>query len=128
HNVCIYAINTPSGNNPTLACRTVTVRNQDPTGFVDTLTGTPTGINLSGWVLDPDSTDPVTLHIYVDGTPTILSAAAPRPDIDAIFGKGPNHGFSTTIAASTGTHNVCIYAINTPSGNNPTLACRTVTV
>jgi hypothetical protein len=128
HTVCVYAINTPAGDNPTLGCRTVTVANAAPFGYVDSVTTTASSIAVAGWALDPDTTSPIAVHVYVDVTGTAVTADLSRPDVAAAFGDGDLHGYATTIAAGPGDHNVCVYAINTPAGDNPSLGCRIVTV
>ena len=61
--VCAYAINVPSGPATTLGCRTVTVINQAPIGNLDTLSATPSSVTVTGWALDPDTTDPIDVHV-----------------------------------------------------------------
>ena len=123
---CAYAINVGFGGvNPLLGCRTVTVGTQ-PFGILESITKVAGGIRVAGWVIDPDSTDPVPLHVYVDGTfRGVITANGSRPDVGAIFpGYGDLHGVDATVAA-TGSQ-VCVYAINLGGGVNPLLACRTV--
>jgi hypothetical protein len=129
HNVCIYAINTPAGPNLNLGCRTVTVKaNQLPTGFFDAVASSGGTITATGWTFDPDTSEPIQIHMYVDGASAAFTANTSRPDIGTAFGRGPNHGFTASMTAAAGPHNVCIYAINTPMGPNLNLGCRTVTV
>ena len=128
HNVCLYAINTPAGDNVALGCRTVVVANSPPTGFLDSVSGGPGAVTVQGWALDRDTTNPIAVHMYVDGNSQAFVADQSRPDIAAIFGKGDKHGFTTTMSASPGSHNACLYAINTPAGDNVALGCRTVVV
>ncbi|WP_456826065.1 hypothetical protein [Cellulomonas sp. P5_E12] len=128
HSVCVYAIDSGGGPNTVLRCANVTVTNAPPIGAVDTLSSTTGGIAVGGWTLDPDTSDPIQVHVYVDGVGTPWLADGSRPDVAAAFGKGDRHGFSGTVAATAGTHNVCFYAINVPGGPNTVLACRSVTV
>jgi len=128
HEVCLYLINTPGGPNPRLACRTVDVVNALPTGAIDTARGTATGIRVAGWALDRDTTGPIDVHVYVDGRATrAVTANRNRPDVDRAFGLGAAHGFDVEVPATRGTHQVCLYLINTPSGHNPQLGCRSTT-
>ncbi|MFB9956393.1 N-acetylmuramoyl-L-alanine amidase [Cellulomonas denverensis] len=128
HEVCLFLINTPSGPNTKL-CRTVTVRNAAPFGRLDTMSSTAQGVTFSGWALDPDTTDPIRLHVYVDGTSVqALTADRTRTDVGRAYGQGDDHGFSGSVPLSTGRHQVCLYLINTPTGSNPLLTCRDVTV
>ena len=132
HNVCAYAINVGAGGiNPRLACKTVTVRDSSPFGNLDTAAGVPGGVSVAGWAIDPDTTQPIQVHVYVDGAGVALTADGSRPDVGAAFpASGPNHGFgSALIGAQPGRHQVCAYAINVGPGHaNPLLGCRAVTV
>jgi hypothetical protein len=128
HQVCLWLINAPSGPNPQLTCRTVTVTNATPIGSVDSATGTVGGVRVAGWALDPDTTDSIPVHVYLDGKAVrAVTANGNRPDVDRAYGKGAAHGYDVTVPAAVGSHQVCVYAINTPAGTNPQLACRTVT-
>lgn len=128
HRVCLYLINTPSGSNPVLACRDVTVRNAAPIGSIDVAEGTSGGIRLRGWALDPDTTASIGVHVYVDGRAALaLTANGSRPDVARVHGRGEAHGFDTVVPASAGQRQVCLYLINQPAGANPLLGCRTVT-
>ncbi len=129
HQVCTYLINLPAGGNPLLACTVVNVVNNLPFGVLDVAAGTASTIDVGGWALDPDTNDPVDVHVYVDSQfATAVTANGSRPDVDAAYRRGPAHGFSATVAATTGRHRVCLYAINRPAGGNPLLACADVSV
>jgi hypothetical protein len=128
HQVCVYAIKPPPGINVSLGCRTVTVANAAPFGVIDSVTAAPGSVTASGWAIDPDTTAPIPVHMYVDGAAAAFTADVSRPDVAAAFGKGDRHGYRTTMPATRGTHTVCMYAINTDPGPNTALGCRTVTV
>ncbi|OLT55466.1 hypothetical protein BJF88_06305 [Cellulosimicrobium sp. CUA-896] len=129
HEVCLYAINQPSGSNPRLACKAVTVTNQRPIGHVDSITPAPGQLTVRGWALDRDTTASIPVHVYVDGKLAgSASAATSRSDIERIYGLGAAHGYTVTVPASDGSHRVCVYAINTPAGSNPSIGCGDVTV
>lgn len=128
HEVCVYLINTPSGPNPLLGCRTVVVANASPIGALDAARGTATGIRVQGWALDPDTTAPIAVHVYVDGRAArSLTADRDRPDVGRAYGLGSAHGYDVEVPATAGAHEVCLYLINQPAGVNPLLACRAVT-
>jgi hypothetical protein len=129
HSVCVYAIDATGGNNPQLGCRTVTVENRVPTGSVDTAAAVPGGVFLGGWALDPDTANPIGVHVYVDGQwGGATTAKDLRSDIGRVFGLGDAHGFNLTVPTSVGSHSVCVYAIDSMGGVNPQLSCRTVAV
>lgn len=127
HSVCLYVINTPSGPNLSLGCRTVTVTERAPIGFLDSVTTTSTTITATGWAIDPDTDAPIAVHTYVDGNAVASTAGAPRPDLVG-FGRGTDHGYSTTVPATPGSHRVCVWAINANPGGNTLLGCRDVVV
>jgi hypothetical protein len=129
HQVCVYAINTPAGTNPTIGCRNVVVSNATPIGSLESVASGINSFTVSGWALDPDTTSSIRVHVYVDGHAALsLAATGSRSDVGRVFAKGDNHGFSATLGAVPGTHKVCAYAINTPAGTNPVFGCRNVTV
>jgi len=129
HNTCVYGIDGNGGTNVLLGCRTVTIGNQTPLGSIDAVQDAGAGsILIAGWALDPDMTTPINVHVYVDGLAVLaLTATNPRPDVDAAFARGPNHGFATTFASTAGSHSVCLYAIDGNGGTNVLLGCRAVT-
>ncbi len=99
---------------------------QNPIGGV-TLAGYAGGMaRVTGWALDPDTTDPLRVHAYSNGTFVIAGDAnTDRPEIGAKYPSlGSAHGFDLTVKVSAGTNNVCIYAINVgPGTTNPSLGC-----
>jgi hypothetical protein len=130
HQACVYAIDSAGRGNPLIGCKFVTVINHPPIGALDAVTSaSPGAIAVRGWALDPDTTSPIRVHVYVDGHATkALAASGPRPDVGRIFGKGANHGFTGTLNAAAGPHQVCVFAINAPAGPNPSLGCKNVVV
>ncbi len=125
HTVCVYAIDSAGGPNPSLGCRRVVVTNALPIGSVDAASVSGTRLTVSGWALDPDTRDPIAVHVYVDGKAvTALTASGSRPDVDRVYGKGAAHGYSGTATVSAGRHQVCVYAIDSAGGVNPLLGCR----
>ena len=98
HGVCLYGIDVSGpGGNTTLGCRIVTVGGS-PFGSLDTVRTAPGQVRVTGWVIDRDSASPGTVHVYVDGSPTAISAAGVRNDIGGAFPLyGSGHGFDSTI-------------------------------
>jgi hypothetical protein len=127
HVVCVTAVNLGQGRSSVLGCLWVTVQNANPIGWLDRVDTTPTSITVTGWALDPDTTSPINVHTYLDGHITGFTANTSRPDVGLIYGKGDNHGFNTTLPTTQGTHQLCLYLINIPTGINPLLTCRTIT-
>ncbi len=133
HDVCVYAINVgPGTSNPSVGCRSVTVASGNPFGSLDSVTVAGDQVVANGWSIDPDTGEPISVHIYVDGTWAAASTAnAVRADVAKVYpAYGPNHGYSIALAKlAPGAHKVCAYAINVGAGTtNPQLACRNITV
>jgi hypothetical protein len=129
--VCVRATDPSSGTAVTLGCETVTVANSLPFGSLDVAQGGTGTVRVRGWAIDPDTTNPIAVHVRVDGALVAgFHANTSRPDVDRVHGMGEQHGFDRTIAVDVdpGPHQVCVYAINWPAGPNPRIACREVTV
>lgn len=132
--VCLYMINVGPGQNTFLGCRSVFVTGvaelgRAPFGAVDSATASPGEVSVRGWAIDPDTAEPIDVHVYVDGRARSVRATDSRPDVGAAHPLyGANRGFSTTMPATPGNQQVCVYAINSAPGNNPLLGCKTVNV
>lgn len=129
-NVCVYAINVGAGVNVLAgSCRTIAPTSGSPSGNVDAVTSGPGQITVSGWALDPDTTNSIPVHVYVDSTATAVVSGDSRPDVAMIYpGYGAAHGYTTTVAVSPGPHRVCSYGINAGPGSNSLIACSSVIV
>lgn len=129
HNVCLYAINKAFGGNSFLGCRVGLVA-WNPYGSVDAATSAPGGFRLAGWSIDPETTEPIGVHVYLDGRlVAATNAGVERLDVAAAKANaGPAHGFDTAVPAGPGFHTVCAYAINVSKGENGMIGCRWVVV
>jgi len=130
HEICVYGINVGlGGENPRLGCKRVSPRGE-PFGSVDDLSRSGGGIRAAGWVIDPDTTEPTDVHVYVDGVGHVLHGDRSRPDVaNAYPGAGHRHGFDAIVPASPGRHSVCVWGINVARGmNHRLITCRTITV
>jgi hypothetical protein len=127
-NVCVYAIDSfGQGSNPGIGCKTVTVTNATPRGFLDSVVMSASHATVTGWALDPDSSASLDVHAYLDGTFVgVTRADGSRPDVGAAFGLGDRHGYTIGVDVPQGAHRLCLYAINVPTGVNPAIACTTV--
>jgi hypothetical protein len=137
HRVCAYAIDT-NGDRPgdgvlnrLLACRSVTVSTR-AIGNVDVAETAPGGIRVAGWALDPETAEPLAIHVYIDGALAgVTRADVDRPDIAALAPAwGPARGYDVVVPAIPGRREVCVYAIDAGSGGaaNPSLGCRSLAV
>ena len=115
-----------------LACTNAVGGTGAPVGRIGSSTaGVVGGISVSGWALDYDTAASIPVHVYVDGRYAAqVVANVARPDIAAAYpAYGPAHGVETTVPATAGKKQVCLYGINTgPSASNSLLGCRSVTV
>jgi hypothetical protein len=99
----------------------------NPTGNVELVGPAPGGVRVAGWALDPDSSSPINVDVYVDGVGTRLNANLNRPDIQSAYNNGLAHGFDATLPVATaGPHQVCLYGINVGPGANVLFGCATV--
>jgi hypothetical protein len=134
HNVCIYAINVPAGSHTSLGCRTVAVGKIDlaqPRGSLDVVGMEGLDVSVQGWTFDADTTAPIPVHVYVDGTMAgQIWADRSRPDIAQAFpGSGAAHGYAVNLRLPPGAHTVCTYGINDNlTGPHTLLGCRGVDV
>lgn len=84
-------------------------------------------VAVSGWAMDPDTREPIPVHVYVDGAGYSITADLSRPDVGAAFpGFGDRHGFAAVLPVPLGARQVCAYGINTASGVNTLLGCRSL--
>lgn len=139
YTVCGYAIDPKGGPAAPIGCLRVTVPQDHPAaGHFDSLTALGGGrVQVTGWAADIDTpATPTSVAIYLGGGSSTAYKSVPttanltRNDVWKAFpALGPNHGFSVTTLARTGTQSVCVYAKDTYAFGAPTLlGCRTVTV
>lgn len=129
HRVCATASNVGAGAHKDLGCRSVTIPDSSPFGNIEQASAITGGISLKGWAIDPDTTSSIYLWVTLDGAGRHWLANRDRQDIANAFpGFGPNHGFQGSLAASPGTHRVCVTAVNVGPGSHKSLGCWTVTV
>ena len=108
-------------------------RSENPFGSLDGVTPGTSSLELGGWAIDPDTNNPISVHLYVDGTfREAVTANRSRPDLAPhVPGYGDQHGFTRTVdGLAPGSHEVCAFAINVgPFGNtHPPIGCATATV
>ncbi|MBI9114777.1 hypothetical protein [Sanguibacter suaedae] len=129
HRACVYGIDATGGANSLLGCKGITTKNAPPRGLIDTASGAGGNVTISGWAFDPDAAGPVRVHMYVDGAPRMaVTADTHRPDVGRALKIGDHHGFSASVSATTGTHRVCAYAIDTSGGPSASIGCKNVVV
>jgi hypothetical protein len=101
----------------------------EPFGSLDSVTGVVGGVHVYGWAMDPDTQNPVTMHVYADGRYVgQFVANRSRPDVDDAYHRGAGYGYSNTVGVPAGSHRVCVYAINVGKGaSNPEIGCAQAT-
>lgn len=129
NNVCVYAINYGGGANVLLGCVSSEALSGSPLGVFDPVLGVDGGVAVSGWAIDPDTTAPTSVHVYVDGVGTALTAGRSRSDMPATYAAyGTSHGFAATLPAAPGPRTICAYAINVGPGGTTDLGCQSIVV
>ncbi|MGH9246743.1 MAG: M15 family metallopeptidase, partial [Acidimicrobiales bacterium] len=108
---------------------TVVVSNL-PFGHIDLVRRAPGGVEVAGWVIDPDTAASTHVHAYVDrAAVSAIAATGPRPDVARVHpGYGAAHGFRAVVPAATGrVSTFCLYGINVgPGSGNPVLGCGAI--
>ena len=103
----------------------------DPFGSLARVRGGRNEVTVAGWAIDPDTIDPVDIHVYVDGVGTNAGAAdVARPDVGLVYpGWGHRHGFDVRVPAPPGRRQVCTFAIDRVApGRHRLLGCVEVDV
>jgi hypothetical protein len=84
-------------------------------------------VRVAGWTLDPDTNEPIAVHVYVGAAGVAVTADRSRADIQAILNRGDRHGFDVSLPIPAAPTQVCVYGINNNGlGPNSLLGCRTV--
>lgn len=136
HVVCTRATNLLAGADTQLGCANVRI-GPPPLTAAQVAAHSPSGsvqaafaegesnIRIMGWASDPDNlTTPVTVVGYLDGTrarSVPANLTTPASAVNKSIGR--NAGFSFTVPARTGSHIVCVWAVNLGIGANRFLGC-----
>jgi dienelactone hydrolase len=103
----------------------------NPFGYYDAATAAGNqAVHVTGWAIDPDSDDPLPVHVWIDGRyVTTLTADASRPDVSGAYPSfSADHGLDSYVRVGPGTHSVCLIPQNVGFGSdNGDLGCRNVT-
>jgi spore germination protein YaaH len=98
-----------------------------PIGHVDAVTVRPGAVEVRGWALARNTSDPIRIQVNINAAAHAVMASLPRGDVGRAYpANGPNHGFDGTFGTTPGVHAVCAYAIG--NGLVTPLWCGTVTV
>ena len=122
HKVCVTVHNVGYGVNTVFPCRTA-VLNFTPTAVLTSLTPTSTGLHIRGWAADPDTSQPISVEVTVDGRLARTQVA----DGDGLGHDG--HVFSADMLVKSGAHKVCVTGLNTLYGTHDSQpSCGTITL
>ncbi|HET6876370.1 MAG TPA: fibronectin type III domain-containing protein [Jatrophihabitans sp.] len=123
HHVCLVARNVSYGTDLALSCQDVTVR-YTPTATLTELAPSDTGVVVSGWASDPETTNPIKVQITVDGRQVTTVTANGNDDADH-----PGHSFNVALPLKSGAHNVCAIGVNVGYGTkNSPPSCSKITL
>lgn len=107
-----------------------------PVGRLDAVVATPAGLQVTGWAIDPTTSEPVAVEVVVDGADEpygrIDPADVERPDLLDVYELGSAHGFDQVLPGpplTVGEHEVCLWIEPVdPSGDLAQATCTTVQV
>ena len=100
-------------------------------GRFENTTGTPGGLRLWGWTIDPQrKASSATVAVSIDNRLiAYLPTNALRADVNQTKGVTGNHGFSAAIPFPVGRHTVCVTARSAGTSTTAVaLGCKAVTV
>jgi hypothetical protein len=85
-------------------------------------------LRVRGWAIDPDTDNPIQVHVYDNGRglANLGAANVNRPDVGQRYGRGNNHGFDALLNVGPGNHRITAYGIGVGAGGNVNLGTRTV--
>lgn len=143
--VCVYGIDRTGDRNVLLGCRPLASTGVDPEapaptppppssggspfGWLEAATAGEGTVVLRGWAMDPDTSDPIGIHVYVDGRfSTGFRADGTRPDVERVHGNGADHGFKKAVPMTAGRKTVCVYGIDRTGDRNSLIRCAVVVI
>lgn len=133
HKVCVTAVNVSgtAGTTQSLGCRSIVYSN-NAAAVTRAVTRGTSGVTISGWAHDPDSTASVDVRLRVDGriVGTVRANLSSASFVARHPGYGALHGFRKTLSLPRGKHTFCSQAYNvvgTPGTPAPS-SCLTLTI
>jgi hypothetical protein len=119
HTICVNGTNVGPGKNAQLACKSITL-DFSPTVKVTATRQTVHGVRVYGTAVDPDTSDPITTTLTLDGKAAGSSTAN--------LGSA-HHDFRVDLTAGAGQHTVCVTGINVDFGTHDSApTCRTFSI
>ncbi|MGN6324978.1 hypothetical protein, partial [Pseudolysinimonas sp.] len=132
HTVCVVALDDAGAPPRTLLhegtdasnnCAVIRV-SAPPVGWIDSASALGANLSVRGWSIDPDTSAPVQVKLLIDGiVATTQTADIPKPGLAGALGSsaGDNHAYAMTATLPTGTHQVCVMAVNDAPGPDGSL-------
>jgi endoglucanase len=128
HEICVYGIDPDSAATSLLGCKRAAALTGNPIGRLTTATAVPGGARITGWIYDPDTAEPASARVYVDGRlvrEVVVDGTMPASaTVPALYGDA--HGFDEVLLLPTGTHAICVHAIDVGVGTNVKFTCKSV--
>ena len=131
HTFCVTVVNNANNTSRGIGCKVLTVASSNtPIGWLDRVYVAAGQVTAEGWALDYDTAAPISVSVSIDGgTPLTKAASNTYPGLgEARPGFGDNHGFSVSAPISSGSHTVCVTAINDSGSPDRLIGCRNLTV
>ncbi len=100
-----------------------------PIGNVDAVVTASGGVQVRGWVWDPDTAAPVEVRVVAGAHSAATKADQLRKDVARVFpAAGDYRGFRVDVPASAGQVDVCVTAVNVGAGSDKSFRCTTIDV
>lgn len=124
--VCATARNIGLGSDVSLGCKDLSVK-ISPFGALDVASMSPGAMQVTGWAVDPDTSNSIYVNVITNGVtygPYLANLYRTDSEVYPIAnqGYGYNHGYSLSVPAVNNgeLNNVCVVALNVGLGSNTT--------
>ena len=128
YNICVW-VTQPASPAKMTGCKTATVTST-PTpsatlAEIQSVTGTASGVSVSGWAVWPSSpATAVPVAVNIGSSWHALTANQPNSAAAAaVPAAGANHGYSGSFPLGPGTHSICVWVAN-PGGGATNIGCQ----
>ncbi|HEY3736604.1 MAG TPA: fibronectin type III domain-containing protein [Jatrophihabitans sp.] len=105
----------------------------NPIGRVELVKQKDAGFVVKGWAIDPDTTKSIKVAVYVDGKTAHkkVTASITRKDVAKVHrSAGTRHGYEVTLPWKSGSHTICVKAVNAGRGSASSvqIGCKTLKI
>lgn len=128
--LCMFLFNVGPGSSTLAQCSTVYLPSQSPSGGVSAVFDDRGNLNVSAYAFDPNApAESLAVWIVDNGQLKVARMANDAQPSLAPYGIPGAHGASISyFAGTTGSHDICVYAVNVGAGSNAWIGCKTVQV